>query len=134
MSTTADINFDCPACGQNLDAPAEMGGLAIPCPACGHNVNIPQPVTPADAPPPDVVFDCPACGQNLDGPADMAGMVIACPACGHAVDVPRPAPAARPAEADATKGSTIRINLDALGGLPPTPQPRRVFIKRAAGR
>jgi len=36
-----DINFDCPSCGQNLDAPEDMAGQEITCPACGKAIEIP---------------------------------------------------------------------------------------------
>ena len=36
-----DINFDCPKCGQNLDAPPEMAGLFVECPACAAIVKVP---------------------------------------------------------------------------------------------
>ncbi len=39
----ADINFDCPQCGQNLDAPEDMAGWAIDCPDCGQKIKIPIP-------------------------------------------------------------------------------------------
>jgi len=39
----ADINFDCPHCGQNLDAPDDMAGWMIECPACGGKIKIPVP-------------------------------------------------------------------------------------------
>ncbi|MBU0678308.1 MAG: hypothetical protein KJ626_09315 [Verrucomicrobia bacterium] len=39
----ADINFDCPGCGQNLDAPDDMAGVEIECPVCGRGVTIPSP-------------------------------------------------------------------------------------------
>jgi DNA-directed RNA polymerase subunit RPC12/RpoP len=38
-----DINFDCPHCGQNLDAPADMAGWTIECPGCGQKIKIPVP-------------------------------------------------------------------------------------------
>lgn len=38
-----DINFDCPQCGQNLDAPEDMVGLFIECPACTKVVQVPKP-------------------------------------------------------------------------------------------
>lgn len=37
----SDINFDCPKCGQNLDAPPDMAGLFVECPACGAIVKVP---------------------------------------------------------------------------------------------
>ncbi len=39
-----DINFDCPFCQQNLDAPDDMAGMSIECPACGKSIRIPAPV------------------------------------------------------------------------------------------
>jgi hypothetical protein len=46
----ADINFDCPFCGQNLDAPEELAGLRIDCPACQKSIAIPAPAAPAAGP------------------------------------------------------------------------------------
>ena len=37
-----DINFDCPKCGQNLDAPPELAGLFVECPACASIVKVPM--------------------------------------------------------------------------------------------
>jgi len=37
-----DINFDCPECGQNLDAPADMVGSIIECPICSKEIRIPS--------------------------------------------------------------------------------------------
>ena len=39
----AEINFDCPHCGQNLDAPEDMAGWALDCPNCGKKIKIPIP-------------------------------------------------------------------------------------------
>lgn len=39
----AEINFDCPHCGQNLDAPDDMAGMVIVCPACEKNIKVPVP-------------------------------------------------------------------------------------------
>lgn len=58
----ADLNFNCPQCGQNLDAPEDMVGLFIECPACAKIIKIPRPgdpvpakaaQTPFKAPPPE---------------------------------------------------------------------------------
>jgi len=43
----ADINFDCPHCNQNLDAPPDMAGESIECPTCGESIGIPAPRRPA---------------------------------------------------------------------------------------
>ena len=37
----ADINFNCPHCGQNLNGPEEMAGETIECPVCQKNFQIP---------------------------------------------------------------------------------------------
>jgi DNA-directed RNA polymerase subunit RPC12/RpoP len=36
-------NFDCPACGQNLESPVEMEGRVIECPACEARIVLPGP-------------------------------------------------------------------------------------------
>ncbi len=38
--TPADINVDCPHCGQNLDLPPEMLGAVFTCPACHGEIRI----------------------------------------------------------------------------------------------
>lgn len=38
----SDINFDCPKCGQNLDAPGDLAGLFVECPSCGAIIKVPQ--------------------------------------------------------------------------------------------
>ena len=38
----SDINFDCPQCGQNLEAPDTMAGLFIECPACSKVIKVPR--------------------------------------------------------------------------------------------
>lgn len=37
----SDINFDCPKCGQNLDAPADLAGLFVECPSCATIIKVP---------------------------------------------------------------------------------------------
>lgn len=44
-----DIFFDCPHCGQFLDAEAEMRGEQINCPACGRPLQIPATSTAPEA-------------------------------------------------------------------------------------
>ena len=36
------INFNCPACRQNIEAPEEMAGHVIECPACEKSIVIPS--------------------------------------------------------------------------------------------
>lgn len=62
-----DINFDCPQCGQNLDAPEDMIGLFIECPACTKVIQVPKPPAAAETdfrePPPRPAED-PGEGQK----------------------------------------------------------------------
>jgi len=38
-----DINFDCPHCNQNLEAPPDMARETIECPTCEESIEIPAP-------------------------------------------------------------------------------------------
>lgn len=60
----ADINFDCPGCGQNLDAPVEMAGEVITCPACQGEIVVPGGIMEMPAKPIPV--------QKPAGPANLA--------------------------------------------------------------
>lgn len=53
----SDINFDCPKCGQNLDAPPDLAGLFIECPSCASIIKVPtasgqtsEPIATASTP------------------------------------------------------------------------------------
>ena len=35
------IIFNCPACGQSIEAPAEIAGQSVQCPTCGHEFVVP---------------------------------------------------------------------------------------------
>ena len=49
----AEINFDCPHCAQNLDAPDDLAGSVIDCPACGQEIIVPGTIIEEiSAPPP----------------------------------------------------------------------------------
>lgn len=39
----ADINFDCPHCGHNLEVSERGAGLTVACPECSKNIQIPIP-------------------------------------------------------------------------------------------
>ncbi|MCX7008993.1 MAG: hypothetical protein NTY53_17390 [Kiritimatiellaeota bacterium] len=41
--TVLELNFDCPHCGQNMEAPAKMAGMKILCPGCHTILQIPWP-------------------------------------------------------------------------------------------
>jgi HEAT repeat protein len=40
-----EIKFDCPNCGQRLEAPADLYGQNVACPKCEAEIIIPQPAT-----------------------------------------------------------------------------------------
>ena len=43
----SDYKFDCPRCGQSLEAPEEMMGEEIDCPSCNGQIRIPKPAQPS---------------------------------------------------------------------------------------
>ncbi|MFH0908499.1 MAG: hypothetical protein V1929_07040 [bacterium] len=101
MADTTDINFDCPLCGQNLDAPDDMIGLFIECPGCEKIIKVPSPSAQQKAS---------ALPQRKQPPR------------------PEPTPQAKATENE--KSSTIPLNLPPNLGVPPTPQ-RKIIIKRS---
>jgi hypothetical protein len=104
MMRMADLNFDCPLCGQNLDAPDDMAGLFIECPACAKIIKVPTPNAQQKA------------TMQLRRPP------------------PPPAAPQRTAEEEKAmqeqKGSTIPIKLPPNLGVP-QPKQRRIIIKRS---
>ncbi len=89
----ADINFDCPHCGHNLDVNERGAGLTVACPECSKNIEIPIPVPKLFIS--DIIFNCGSCGQPLKAAPDMAGQLIDCPACKKPTEIPfapRPTP------------------------------------------
>lgn len=38
----SDIKFNCPHCGQSLEAPEEMQGQRIECPSCDGSIQLPE--------------------------------------------------------------------------------------------
>lgn len=66
----AEINFNCPHCGQNLSAPDDMAGQALDCPACNKPILIPSAIreptpTPPAASEPFPSFVTPLAGEVL---------------------------------------------------------------------
>jgi hypothetical protein len=103
-----DLNFDCPQCGQNLDAPEDMIGLFIECPACTKIIKVP---TPAEAN-----------KQKQEAKEQSADL--------------RPAPPPVRGDdmgGDEEKGSTMRIQLPPDLGLPEK-RKRQIMIKRPGQR
>jgi DNA-directed RNA polymerase subunit RPC12/RpoP len=83
-----DIHFDCPKCGQTIDAPQEMAAELIDCPSCKEVIEVPvrrgrvQPVAPVFVPPAPApsrpkLTKCPSCDSDVSTEA------AACPKCGH---------------------------------------------------
>lgn len=87
----ADINFDCPHCGHNLDVNERGAGLTVACPECSKNIKIPASEHLMS----NIKFTCGSCRQSLEAPPDMAGQLIDCPACNKPTEIPfapRPTP------------------------------------------
>ncbi len=92
-NTMSDINFDCPKCGQNLDAPPDLAGLFVECPSCAAVIKVPA-----------------ATGQTADFHPES-----------HTPGAPTFTAPAPPREED--KGATMRIDLpDDFRLPPPTPR------------
>lgn len=66
MNPLGDVTFECPACGQRLEAPQDMAGERIDCPACQAVIHVPsalpQSRVPSKAPAP---VGCAACGAPI---------------------------------------------------------------------
>ena len=84
----ADINFDCPHCGHNLEVSERGAGLTVACPECSKNIKIPIPAPELLMR--DIIFNCGSCGQPLKAAPDMAGQLIDCPACKKPTEIPFP--------------------------------------------
>ncbi len=82
----ADINFDCPHCGHNLEVSERGAGLTVACPECSKNIKIPIPAPELLMR--DIIFNCGSCGQPLKAAPDMAGQLIDCPACEKPTEIP----------------------------------------------
>ncbi len=98
----AEINFDCPHCGQNLDAPEDMAGWAIDCPACGKKIKVPVPEGAEASDPVDT---------TASDERATTGLIE------------------NPGAEDEQKGSTVRIDIPEEYRRPPAQQ-RIVKIKR----
>ena len=68
----ADIEIECPYCGETLEAPEEMGGETVDCPACSKPIRIELIEEQAAE-----EGECPACGEP------MAEGAVLCVACGY---------------------------------------------------
>ncbi len=84
----ADINFDCPHCGHNLEVSERGAGLTVACPECAKNIKIPIPAPELLMR--DIIFNCGSCGQPLKAAPEIAGQLIDCPACNQSAEIPFP--------------------------------------------
>lgn len=101
----ADINFDCPFCDQNIDAPEQAQGRRVHCPGCGQVIRVPEPAGPRV-------------------PIKIRNEKKAPPGSGINVGAPAPRP-------DEDKSTTTKIELPPVEDLPPQPPTgRTIFIKR----
>jgi len=88
-----DITFNCPSCGQKIEAPAELAGAEASCPTCQGKLLVPfeSDSPPAvSAPVPVAAFVPPASPLAV---ADRAGhpphfIAAKCPSCGGDLQVP----------------------------------------------
>ena len=104
--------FNCPYCGQKLEAEREWIGEQTECPNCRKRFDIPAPPPPkavcwpsedpssaSKAPPPRsrsggagngrFIFICPECGEASEMSERKLGQSIDCPFCGETVTVTR---------------------------------------------
>lgn len=70
---TEDINFDCPFCTQNLDAPPDMCGMEIECPTCENLIVVPHESTGAGGNCGDASMDL---GAEPGGDDDVKGTTV----------------------------------------------------------
>ena len=111
----ADINFDCPHCGHNLEVSERGAGLTVACPECSKSIVMPIPAPELVVK--NIIFNCGACGQSLKASSDMAGQLIDCPVCNQSMEIPF---ASRPTPATPTHPAAISMP------IPKSPSQRQV--------
>ena len=92
----ADIIFDCPQCGHQLEVDENGAGMTVPCPECSQSIQIPPS---GNSSPISMKYSCPYCRQIIDYTPEMFGQLIDCPGCKKTVEIgtsqhrsPPPAP------------------------------------------
>lgn len=106
----SSVNFDCPLCGQNLEAPVGMAGHGIECPACEGKIIIPPPGGKAQP----IIEDSPRIAAEEQAPA-----------------VAEEPPATDAGEEPADAGSVRKQEPEAA---PPAQGKKRIVMRRAGGK
>lgn len=80
------MNFDCPHCGQNIDAVEDFAGLTLPCPTCGGMIELPGDSDPSD--PSDQADQADQADEGGDGTCEWCGLpmepeAVLCTECGY---------------------------------------------------
>ena len=103
----ADINFDCPHCGQNLETDEILSGSGIDCPVCKKYLTIPGTAITTDLPPEPT---------NINTGKNVADSLKATQLAARAAQAAQAAQAARGSRAagDTQAVGDTRANLDQL--------------------
>ncbi|MBN2020604.1 MAG: hypothetical protein JW749_10325 [Sedimentisphaerales bacterium] len=93
------ISFDCPHCGQKVNAKDIYAGREIHCPKCRQMIRIPSPApgkaasparAPSNAQSNIIKIRCPGCNQKIGVSKNYAGKTVKCAKCGTLMQVPTP--------------------------------------------
>lgn len=72
------MTFDCPYCGQNLEADFDLVGQSVKCPSCENDIVVPRAFHASK--PPERLRNCPFCSEQIKAAA------IKCKHCGSMLD------------------------------------------------
>lgn len=81
----AHIKFNCPQCGQKIEADDSVCGKVAECPLCGKGIVIPRTTTSVSAlpPPKTTKVNCPYCETEYEVSEDNIGHKANCEKCGR---------------------------------------------------
>ncbi|MBN8460910.1 MAG: hypothetical protein J0M04_24025 [Verrucomicrobia bacterium] len=117
-----DLNFDCPQCGQNIDADTSLRGMSVDCPGCGATLVIPEADSTAEDdeifPAPETQVTCASCGSVFDVTGRIAAEAFECPVCQAPVRLTGDAEAQPQPEFSAQMPSAARIPKKSRGRSP----------------
>ena len=116
----ADIIFNCPKCGHNLEVDEAGAGLTVPCPECSQPIQIPLHTGNDHH---KNSFSCPHCKQSINYSLESTGQLIDCPGCQRTIEIgtsqPKPPPPAPHRQPAIPRRSPLQHN------LAPSPQPQK---------